>query len=169
VSLRHAVLGLLTLAPSNGYELTQRFDQSLSNAWHASHSQIYPELAKLEEAGMIEVVGEGARGSRTYAATQAGREELRRWMTETDVNRDERSETRLRWFLAFLLEPAQRRAFFEGELASLRAHDAALRAMREQLEAAGRRGGFRPVLELGLRVNEVAEAWLREQIDATRP
>ena len=49
MSLRHAMLGLLTLAPSNGYELTRRFDQSLRNAWHASHSQIYPELAKLEQ------------------------------------------------------------------------------------------------------------------------
>ena len=168
MSLRHAVLGLLTLAPSNGYELTQRFDQSLSHAWHASHSQIYPELAKLEAAGMIEVVGEGARGSRSYAATQAGRDELRRWMTETEVNRGQRNETGLRWFLAFLLEPEQRRTFFEGELASLEAHDAALRSLREQFEATGRRGGFRPVLELGLRVNEVMGAWLREQIDATR-
>src|SRR3954447_26647290 len=69
MSLPHAVLGLLTLAPSNGYELTRRFDESLSNAWSASHSQIYPELAKLEQAGLVEVVGEGARGSRTYAAT----------------------------------------------------------------------------------------------------
>jgi PadR family transcriptional regulator AphA len=167
MSLRHAVLGLLTLAPSNGYELTQRFDQSLSNAWYASHSQIYPELAKLEAAGMIEVVGEGARGSRTYGATQAGRDEVRRWMTETEVNRGQRSETGLRWFLAFLLDPEQRRAFFEGELTSLEEHDAALQAMREQLDAAGRRGGFRPVLELGLRVDEVMRAWLREQIDAT--
>jgi DNA-binding PadR family transcriptional regulator len=169
MSLRHAVLGLLTLAPSNGYELTQRFDQSLSHAWQARHSQIYPELAKLEEAGMVEVVDEGPRGSRTYAATQAGRDEIRRWMTETAVNRGQRNETALRWFLAFLLEPEERRAFFEGELASVRAHDAGMRSLRDQFEATGRRGGFRPVLEFGLRVNEVMDDWLREQIDATRP
>ena len=168
MSLRHAVLGLLTLAPSNGYELTQRFDESLSHAWYASHSQIYPELAKLEEAGMIEVVGEGARGSRTYAATQAGHDEIRRWMTETEVNRAQRNETGLRWFLAFLLEPEPRRAFFEGELATLEANQAALHSMRERFEAIGRRGGFQPVLELGLRMNRVMEVWLREQIDAAR-
>src|SRR4051812_50048874 len=73
MSLPHAVLGLLTLAPSNGYELTRRFDESLSNAWSASHSQIYPELAKLEQAGLVEGGGGGGRGSRTYAATAAGR------------------------------------------------------------------------------------------------
>ena len=82
MSLRHAVLGLLSLQPSTGYELTQRFDRSLSNAWHASHSQIYPELSKLEAEGLVEVVAEGARRSKTWAATDAGRDELRRWMTD---------------------------------------------------------------------------------------
>jgi PadR family transcriptional regulator, regulatory protein AphA len=166
MSLRHAMLGLLTLAPSNGYELTRRFDESLRNAWHAGHSQIYPELAKLEQAGLIEVVGEGARGSRTYGATEAGRAEVRRWVVEEGPVRAQRSETGLRWFLAFLLEPDERRAFFERELADLERHDAELRGLRDELEAAGRRGGFRPVLELGLRTNDVMRTWLREQADS---
>src|SRR4051794_106128 len=166
ISLRHSILGLLALAPSNGYELTRRFDDSLGHAWHAGHSQIYPELAKLEQAGMVEVVGEGARGSRTFAVTDAGRAEGRRWMAEEEPGRGQRSETAVRWFLAFLLEPAERRAFFEGELAYLEAHDASMRVLREELEASGRRGGFRPVLEMGLRVNDVMREWLREQIQA---
>src|SRR3954470_550449 len=82
VSLRHALLGMLAVRPGTGYELAQRFDTSMSNAWHASHSQIYPELARLTELGMVEVVGEGARRSRTYAVTEGGREELRHWMLE---------------------------------------------------------------------------------------
>jgi PadR family transcriptional regulator AphA len=163
MSLRHAVLGLLTLAPSNGYELTRRFDESLSNAWSASHSQIYPELAKLEEAGLVEVVGEGARGSRTYAATAAGREEIRRWVAETEPNRGQRSETMLRWFLGCLLEPEDRRAYFASELAGLERHHAGMLAKRDELEAAGLRRGFRPVLELGLEMQEVMLKWLREQ------
>ena len=65
------MLGLLSQQPGTGYELTQRFDRSLTNAWHASHSQIYPELAKLQEQGLVEVIGEGARNSRTYAITDA--------------------------------------------------------------------------------------------------
>ena len=99
MSLRHAVLGLLSTQPSTGYELTNRFDVSLANAWHASHSQIYPELARLEEAGMVEVVGEGARNSRTFGITPAGRDELRRWLVETEPNRAQRNETAVRWFL----------------------------------------------------------------------
>jgi DNA-binding PadR family transcriptional regulator len=163
MSLRHSILGLLALAPSNGYELTRRFDNSLRNAWHASHSQIYPELAKLEQAGLIEVIEEGARGSRTYAATDAGREEARRWVMEGEPDRAQRNVTAVRWFLAFLLAPEERRAYFARELAHLEAVDADMRAMRDQMDAEGRTGGFRPVLEMGLRMQEVMLAWLREQ------
>jgi PadR family transcriptional regulator AphA len=166
IPLRHAILGLLALSPSNGYELTRRFDDSLAHAWHASHSQIYPELARLEQAGMIEVVGEGARGSRTFAVTEAGRAEVRRWMAEREPARGQRNETAVRWFLAFLLEPGDRRAYFERELAYLEAEDTKMRAMRDELEAAGRTGGFRPVLELGIEIQEVMRAWLRRQVES---
>src|SRR5215210_4726011 len=103
MSLRYALLGLLSVRPGTGYELTQRFDVSLRNAWHASHSQIYPELARLEAEGLAEVVEEGARRSKTFAATQSGREELHRWVRETEPNRAQRNEVTLRLFLAFLL------------------------------------------------------------------
>jgi DNA-binding PadR family transcriptional regulator len=163
MSLRHSVLGLLALAPSNGYELTRRFDDTLRNAWHASHSQIYPELAKLEAEGLVEVVGEGARGSRTYAATEAGRAEVRRWMVEESPEHQQRNVTAVRWFLAFLLSEEERRAYFAGELARLEAVDAYMRAERDEMDRQGKTGGFRPVLEMGLRMQEVMLEWLREQ------
>ena len=164
MSLRHAVLGLLAAAPSNGYELTQRFDRSLSNAWRASHSQIYPELAKLEQAGMIEVVGEGPRRSRTWGVTEAGREEIRRWLLESQPDRTQRSETGVRWFLVFLLEPDERRTVLERELAEVEAH---LEWMTQLTEEVPPEGQFRPVLDMGLRVERVMADWLREQIGAT--
>src|SRR3954453_3306798 len=117
MSLRHAVLGLLTIQPSTGYELAQRFDRTLANAWHASHSQIYPELARLQDEAMVQVVGEGARRSRTYAVTDRGREELRRWMAEEEPNRSQRNQTAVRWFLLALLPRADRRTVLERELA----------------------------------------------------
>ena len=168
MSLRHAVLGMLGQQPGSGYELTQWFDRSLSHAWHASHSQIYPELAKLEAEGLVEVVGEGPRRSKTWAVTQAGREELRRWLMETEPNRAQRNETALRWFLVFRLEPEQRRAVLERELAFVETAAEQRRVLAEQLDAEGKTGGFRPVLELGARVDPAMIGWLREQIEATR-
>ena len=165
MSLRHAVLGLLTVQPSTGYELTQRFDKSLANAWHASHSQIYPELAKLQDEGMVEVVGEGARRSRTFAVTEAGRDELRRFMTEAEPVRSQRNETAVRWFLLALLEPDDRRAAVERELAYAEEYVAMLRTTAEQLDALPHRHPFRGTVELGLRTSTVMQQWLREQAD----
>ena len=168
MSLRHAVLGLLSIEPGTGYELTQRFDISLRNAWHASHSQIYPELAKLEAAGMAEVIEEGARRSRTWAVTDAGRQELRRWLTETEPSRVQRSETGLRWFLAFLLEPGERRAVLERELVNAEQVVGELRELMARVEAGGG-AAFGPLIDLGVRVDSVMVAWLQEQIDALTP
>ena len=167
MSLRHAVLGMLSVTSCTGYELTQWFDSSLQHAWHASHSQIYPELAKLEAEGLVEVIGEGPRRSKTWAVTQAGREELRRWLMETEPNRAQRNETALRWFLVFRLEPEQRRAVLERELEFVEAAAAERRALTDKLDAEGKTGGFRPVLELGARVDPAMIGWLREQIEAT--
>jgi PadR family transcriptional regulator AphA len=163
MSLRHAVLGLLAAQPSNGYELTQRFDRSLSNAWHASHSQIYPELAKLEQAGLIEVVGEGPRRSRTWAVTQAGRDEVRRWLLETEPDRTQRNETAVRWFLVFLLDPDDRRTVLGRELAELEAHLEWMQGLATEVPLTGK---FRPVLDMGLRMENVMRDWLREQLAA---
>ena len=168
MSLRHAVLGMLSVTSCTGYELTQWFDSSLQHAWHASHSQIYPELAKLETEGLAEVVEEGARRSKTYAVTDAGKDELRRWLLETEPNRAQRNETALRWFLVFRLEPEQRRAVLERELAFVETAAEQRRVLAEQLDAEGKTGGFRPVLELGARVDPAMIGWLREQIEATR-
>jgi PadR family transcriptional regulator, regulatory protein AphA len=164
VSLRHAVLGMLAVEPSTGYELTQRFEVSLANAWHASHSQIYPELARLQAEGMVEVVGEGARRSRTYAVTPAGRRELRDWLLATEPNRSQRNETAVRWFLVALLDPEDRRTVLERELAYADAYARMLEETAERLDALEEAHPFRPTVELGLRTTAVMRDWLREQI-----
>jgi PadR family transcriptional regulator, regulatory protein AphA len=164
VSLRHAVLGMLAVEPSTGYELTQRFEVSLANAWHASHSQIYPELARLQADGMVEVVGEGARRSRTYAVTPAGRGELRDWLLATEPNRSQRNETAVRWFLVALLDPEDRRTVLERELAHADAYARVLEETAERLDTLEEPHPFRPTVELGLRTTAVMRDWLREQI-----
>ena len=154
---------MLATEPGTGYDLTRRFALSLNNAWHAGHSQIYPELGRLEDAGMVEVVGEGARRSRTYGVTEAGRAELRRWMLETPPNRAQRNETAVRWFLLALLDPADRAAVLERELEHAEAYEAMLRQTAERIDAAGGHP-FRPTVDLGLRTTAVMREWLREQL-----
>src|SRR5689334_2274526 len=155
MSLRYAVLGLLARRPSTGYELTQTFDRSLRTSWYARHSQIYPELAKLEGADLVELVGHGARGSKTYAITEAGRDELRQWLVEAEPDRSQRSESSLRLFLTPLLDPADRQATYERDLAHVAHELAALEKVRAEVQAAPEPEAFAPQVELGIRINTV--------------
>ena len=116
MSLPHALLGLLIVEPRSGYELTKAFEGDLGrHAWQAGHTSIYPELGKLAESGLIEVTEEGARGSRTYAATDAGRVEFRRWLLHPDTaGKKVRNEGVLRMFLINALEPEDAIRFLRG-------------------------------------------------------
>lgn len=166
MSLRHAVLGLLQRRPSTGYELTQTFDRSLRTSWHARHSQIYPELAKLETAGLVEVVGHGSRRSKTYGITAAGRAELRHWLVETEPDRFQRNESGLRLFLTPLLDRDERRVIYERDLAYLERELAALEDLRNGMQAVPGSDVFAPQVELGIRIDSVLREWLVEQIES---
>ena len=48
-TLRYILLGLLSKKKMTGYELNQSFKNEIGEFWQAKHSQIYPELAKMEE------------------------------------------------------------------------------------------------------------------------
>ncbi|MFZ6848669.1 PadR family transcriptional regulator [Undibacterium sp. RuRC25W] len=84
MSLQHALLTSLVEKPCSGYELARRFDKSIGYFWHATHQQIYRELARMEEQGWVhsmEVEG-GRAGKREFAVLAAGRHELQRWASE---------------------------------------------------------------------------------------
>jgi PadR family transcriptional regulator, regulatory protein AphA len=114
MSLRHALLGVLAHESRSGYALLKHFEQSLAYAWPASHSQIYPELARLRADGLIEQTGSGARGAKTYATTEAGLDEVRRWL-RTEPDRRVRSDAAVRVFFLWLLEPEEAAAFLRAE------------------------------------------------------
>jgi PadR family transcriptional regulator, regulatory protein AphA len=111
MSLRFALLGLLSDQSMSGYDLTKRFEQSLGNVWPARHSQIYPELNRLNDEGLIEIVSEGPRGRKEYRATSAGRESVQEWLSATEPEWSLRSEPMLRSFFLWLVEPEEARSF----------------------------------------------------------
>ncbi|MGE5576976.1 MAG: PadR family transcriptional regulator, partial [Syntrophothermus sp.] len=53
MSLPYAILGFLSYRPMTGYDLGNFFKQSVAHFWHAELSQIYRELGKLEEKGLV--------------------------------------------------------------------------------------------------------------------
>lgn len=95
MSLAHAVLTSLLEKATSGYDLARRFDKSIGYFWHATHQQIYRELARMEAAGWIEsnsAPDAGKTRKREYRVLPAGRAELIRWANESSPPMDFRDE-----------------------------------------------------------------------------
>jgi PadR family transcriptional regulator, regulatory protein AphA len=159
VSLKLALLGLLAERPMSGYELTKKF-AGPSNVWTAQHGQIYPELARLKETGLIRQSEAGPRGRKTYTITASGLKQVRRWLVETEPDRTVRDESFLRVFFLWLLETKQARSYFEQEGARHRAR------LEQYMDIAA---GPRPrtpaqrydriALEAGIRYEQAMSEW----------
>ena len=159
MSLRHALLGVLASEPRSGYALLKHFEQSLAYAWPASHSQIYPELARLLEQGLIEQTGAGARGAKTYATTAAGIDEVRRWL-RTEPDRRVRSDAAVRVFFLWLLEPSEAAAFLRAERDRYLALHAELERIRAEEEPMNpKQRAYRVALVGGLLTFEARIRW----------
>ncbi|WP_433514000.1 PadR family transcriptional regulator [Nonomuraea sp. CA-143628] len=115
MSLRHAVLGLLSEGPASGYDLMKMFDVSLANVWPATQSQLYAELGKLADAGLVSVAAEGPRGRKEYAITEEGLAELRHWITDVEPVRTMRSDMLLRVFFLAQVDPQQAKVYLRRQ------------------------------------------------------
>lgn len=83
--LKHAILGLLDRGEMSGYDIMTEFkDKEIRHFWSAKHSQIYPELKKLTDEGLIEfkieIQGEKLE-KKVYSITDAGKKELNKWLS----------------------------------------------------------------------------------------
>jgi DNA-binding PadR family transcriptional regulator len=169
MALRYALLGSLADQPRTGYALVKHFEQSLAYAWPASHSQIYPELGRLLDEGLIEQTESGARNSKTYAITQSGLDEIRRWLRDTTPDRRVRSDAALRGFFLWLLDPSEAESQLEGERTYWRGVlDEYLRIRDEPTGHNKKARTFRIALEGGIRGVEARLAWLEEAIAEIR-
>ena len=97
MSVRHAILGLLALAPRHGYELRAAFEAMVGgeDVWNVKPAQIYTTLARLEESGLVQQEGvqqDGGPEKRIYALTPQGDAAIQEWFSsgvEATYQRDE--------------------------------------------------------------------------------
>jgi PadR family transcriptional regulator, regulatory protein AphA len=122
VSLRYALLGLLAHQPASGYDLLGTFRSSLAHVWPATQSQVYTELGRLTDTGLLTVGAEGPRGRREYTITAAGRADLDAWLTDDTISPPQRSELLLHVFFLGLTDRARARRYLarQAELAEQR-------------------------------------------------
>jgi DNA-binding PadR family transcriptional regulator len=134
----YALLGLLTFGDElTGYEIKQRADRTLRFYWVApAMSQIYSELSRLTEHGLVEpTVSDGAgRSTTTYRITAAGQRALREWMDDTPTGFPAlKHSVLLRLLVGHAMEPQRIRAMLEEYVAELAVARSDLRGVRDSL------------------------------------
>jgi len=86
MSLRYAILGLLTFEPMSGYTLkTRYFDKSIRYFWPADQAQIYRTLQALEDDGAVRsetLESESRPSSKLYTISGKGEQELVDWLAQ---------------------------------------------------------------------------------------
>ena len=167
------VLGMLAARPRSGYEIKQLVDSSARYFWAASYGQIYPELKKLEKAGLItgDDSSTGARQRTTFKLTAEGRRAAREWIRKPPEVLETRDEGLLKLFFAYSIDP-KRAAEIARERAEISRQKAAqLRAIAEATDEAGQPAhgppalpdaGSLTVLRYGIEMSELAAEWFEE-------
>jgi DNA-binding PadR family transcriptional regulator len=82
VSVRHALLALLSEGPKYGLRLQQEFEERTGEVWPLNVGQVYITLQRLERDGLVESGGQGGSGpqKKRFTITQAGSAELEDWL-----------------------------------------------------------------------------------------
>ena len=159
MTLRYALLGLLAARPLSGYELAKLFDGELRNVWAAKHSQIYPELARLSEDGLIRQSSSGARNRKTYSITAAGKTALRKWLLDTEPDRSYRHEAMLRVAFLWVLEPEQAAEYLQREEQFHRAQLAVFKEVHRIRPSGAAQKAQHLASEWGLRFERALADW----------
>ena len=168
-TLAFALLSLLTRGPATGYELAQRLRVPIGHFWTANHSQIYPELGRLAEAGHVRVreePGRGPRPKKTYTMTGSGRRALAEWLP-TAPSFQPRSEVTLKAYAVASADPAAMAAMYRAVAEDAAATLAGWQRDLRELRADGAddlshpRFGNYAALRIGVESQRVLRDWAR--------
>jgi len=94
VSVRHALLALLSEGPKYGLQLREEFEARTGEVWPLNVGQVYTTLQRLERDGLVESDGDGDDGpQKGFRITADGTMELAGWLrTPPDLASPPRDE-----------------------------------------------------------------------------
>jgi DNA-binding PadR family transcriptional regulator len=169
------ILGMLAARPRSGYEIKQLVDRSARFFWAASYGQIYPELKKLEEAGLIagDDASRGGRQRTTFKLTAKGRRAAREWIARPPEVLEMRDEGLLELFFSGSIEPSRAAEIARERAAISRKKAAELRAIWDVVDQTGQPEGpdaepdvaSLSVLRYGIESSEWTAEWFEHAAD----
>ena len=102
MSVRHAMLALLSEGPSYGLQLREEFEARTGDVWPLNVGQVYTTLQRLERDGLVESDSDSPEGpQKAYRITGNGRQELDTWLrTPPDLSSPPRDELVMKVLIA---------------------------------------------------------------------
>jgi DNA-binding PadR family transcriptional regulator len=124
MSVRNAILGLLSQKPRHGYELHASLIALAggSENWDLKPAQVYTTLARLEESKLVVMDGatkESGPEKRVYSLTPAGRAELDDWLKTGVLEEQGRDEFFIKLMLGLEREDIDSRDVIHIQRSSL--------------------------------------------------
>ncbi|TML43422.1 MAG: helix-turn-helix transcriptional regulator [Actinobacteria bacterium] len=94
MSVRHALLALLSEGAKYGLQLRQEFEAGTGEVWPLNVGQVYTTLQRLERDGLVESHGSAEDGpQKNYRITPDGEDDLAQWLrTPPDLTAPPRDE-----------------------------------------------------------------------------
>jgi DNA-binding PadR family transcriptional regulator len=108
MSVRHALLALLSEGPKYGLQLREEFEARTGEVWPLNVGQVYTTLQRLERDGLVESEDDADPGpQRGFRITDGGRAELADWLrTPPDLTSPPRDELVIKILVAVRLPGA---------------------------------------------------------------
>lgn len=162
MSVKHAMLALLSAQPSSTYQLRKRFDDSTGQSWPLNIGQVSTTLQRLERDGLVLRDDAGAddpAGGQPWRLTSAGRAELEAWWARPVVAEQRgRDELVVKLMLATVAPGVDIAALIQSQRAATQRSMHDLTRLRRDLDADDLVG--RLVLDHHLFIAEAELRWL---------
>jgi PadR family transcriptional regulator AphA len=171
MSLKFALLGLLSESPKYGYELKRKFEGALGNIWSISYGQLYPTLRGLSELGWVTKKtepGKKAAEKNIYSITERGRKKLDEWLLKpVRSSYRVKDEFTLRFLFFHKLPPAHVLDYLGAHRKRTAEQKASFRDALESLS--GEMDFFlQGIIRKGIAHLDAEDAWLEEVMQGMR-
>jgi DNA-binding PadR family transcriptional regulator len=116
MSVRHAMLALLSEGPKYGLQLREEFEARTGEVWPLNVGQVYATLQRLERDGLVESDGTSDEGPRkAFLITPEGEQELARWLRRPpDLSSPPRDELVMKVLVALYVPSADVHAVIQA-------------------------------------------------------
>ncbi|MEW6263055.1 MAG: PadR family transcriptional regulator [Thermodesulfobacteriota bacterium] len=180
MALRYSILGLLHYQDMHGYQIKKHIEKHFGFMWSINYGQIYPNLKKMEEDGLITLKSTAKADSKRperklYSITPKGRAEFKTWLNSLPERNMLLRDPFLMRFVFFGFGDPRRAWLIVDE--QIKSYEKQLKTRRENLRKWRKLDIYVHLMaELGLTLNEVFLDWLKKaqaeianKIDGTKP